>query len=46
LATQTAVAAASLSVTRRNTTPSFPARGEIATLLEQARRSMPGGARA
>lgn len=42
LATQTAVAAASLSVTRRNTTPSFPTRGEIATLLEQSRRSMPG----
>lgn len=42
LATQTAVAAASLSVTRRNTTPSFPTRGEIATLLEQGRRSAPG----
>ncbi|HSV84310.1 MAG TPA: ribokinase [Ramlibacter sp.] len=42
LATQTAVAAASLSVTRRNTMPSFPTRGEIATLLEPGRRSVPG----
>lgn len=46
LATQMAVAAASLSVTRRNTTPSFPTQGEIATLLEQARRSLAGLANA
>jgi ribokinase len=46
LATQTAVAAASLSVTRRGTTPSFPTRDEVAALLEQGRRVMavPAGA--
>jgi len=42
LATRVAVAAASLSVTRRNTTPSFPTPGEIGTLLEQAGHSVPG----
>ncbi|MDM0064945.1 ribokinase [Variovorax sp. J31P207] len=46
LATQTAVAAASLSVTRRNTMPSFPTRSEIASLLERGRRPMPGSAHA
>lgn len=46
LATHTAVAAASLSVTRRGTTPSFPTRGEIATLLAQGRRAASGAAHA
>ncbi|MDB5818880.1 MAG: phosphomethylpyrimidine kinase family protein [Rhizobacter sp.] len=37
VAARTAVAAASLSVTRRGTTPSFPTEGEVAMLLQSPR---------
>lgn len=46
LATHTAVVAASLSVTRRGTTPSFPTRDEVATLLAQGKRFIPGASHA